>query len=167
MAKFPLVLVADNIRSAYNVGSLFRTADGAGIEKLILCGICPHPRVENDHRPPYVIERAEKALAKTALGAEKTLPFEYFADTVDAINNLKQERRTIYALEQSKASVNIFKTRLEFSAALIVGQELGGVNNEVLKHCDAVLEIPMFGQKDSLNVSVAAAIALFWFRSQL
>ena len=166
MAKLPLVLVADNIRSAYNVGSLFRTADGAGIEKLVLCGICPHPRAENDKRPPYVIERAERAIAKTALGAEKTTQFEYFADVGEAVAKLKNEGRMIYALEQSKDSTNLFQAKLKFPAALVIGQELGGVDKSILDSCDAILEIPMFGQKDSLNVSSAAAVVLFWLRSQ-
>lgn len=164
MKKLPLILVADNVRSAHNVGSLFRTADGAGIEKLILTGITPHPRVKNDSRPPYEIEKTERAIAKTALGAEQSVAYDYSIDCTAQIKDLKKQGRYIYALEQTASSKNLFKTQINYPAVLVLGQELGGVSPKILELTDEVIEIPMHGSKDSLNVSIAAGIALFELR---
>lgn len=164
--QLPLVVVADNIRSGYNIGALFRVGDGAGIERLILTGITPHPKIKADKRPTYIVEGAERAIAKTALGAERSLPFEYRERTLDALMELKRQGRTIYGLEISPKAKSLFAVRPAFPAALVLGQELGGLNEEVLKHCDEIWQIPMFGQKESLNVASAAAAALFWLRGQ-
>lgn len=164
MKKLPLILVADNIRSAHNVGALLRCADGAGIEKVILTGISPHLRQPNDPRPPYVIAGAEKAISKTALGAEKSVLTEYASSLIETCGQLKTQGKKLYALEQAPGSKSIFEAKLEFPAALIVGKELGGISEEVLGLVNEIVEIPMYGKKDSLNVSAAAAVAIFEVR---
>lgn len=161
-ASLPLILVADNIRSAHNVGSLFRSADGAGAKQLILTGISPYPAIPNEPRPPHVAARASRLIAKTALGAETTVPFQYQADSQTAIGSLRQRNYHIYALEQSSSSTSLFDAKPNFPAALIVGSEVAGLDQATLAAVDEVLEIPMLGQKESLNVSVAAGIALYW-----
>jgi len=143
------VLVVPNIRSAHNVGAMFRTADGAGVEKLYICGyspVPPHPQLD-----------------KVALGAETWVPFEYFRQTGRALTKLRQMGYNIVALEQTKTSVDIFKFKPKFPLALIVGNEKTGLPKSLQKYCDASIEIPMRGRKNSLNVSVAAGIAMYYF----
>ncbi len=142
-----------NIRSTHNVGSIFRTADGAGVEKLYLCGVTPSP-VDR-------FGRARADVAKVALGAEKTVPWESVADSKDLIERLKKEGYKVFALEQSEKSVDYRTAKLGGRNLLIVGNEVGGIEPEILDICDEILEIPMKGEKESLNVSVAAGIALF------
>ena len=147
----PLYLILHNIRSAYNVGSIFRTADAAGVAKIYLCGITPTPA------------------QKTALGAEATVPWEHVAQTWRLLEKLKKEKMHIYALEQHTASKNLFKFKPKFlpagrqvQCALILGHERKGVSKTILKYTDAVLEIPMHGKKESLNVAVATGIAVYY-----
>lgn len=166
MNQMPIILIAHNIRSAYNVGSLFRSCDGAGIEKIVLTGITPYPKVENDTRLPYIAARAESAIAKTALGAETTVPFEYSDDPHTAVARLKGTGYKIYALEQTSKATSLFGAELMFPAVVILGEELGGVGKDLLALADEAIEIPMHGTKDSLNVSTAAAVALFWMREE-
>lgn len=154
-----IVLVADNVRSLYNVGSLFRTADAAGAAEIVLVGISPYPMVPGDPRPHHVAKRAAEGIAKTALGAEQTVPFRYFEDLPGAIAALRNEGYKIYALEQAQQAINIFEFTPVLPAALIVGHERDGVGS--LNMVDKVLYIPQFGKKESLNVAVAAGIALY------
>jgi len=147
MKKENFVLVVPSIRSAHNVGAMFRTADGAGVDKIYLCGyspVPPHPRLD-----------------KVSLGAEKWVPFEYFRQASRALTKLKQMGYNIIALEQTKTSQDIFKFKPKFPLALVVGNEKTGVSKSLLKYCDASIEIPMRGKKNSLNVSVATGIALY------
>ncbi len=148
-----IILVLDNIRSEHNTGSLFRTADGAGVNKIFLVGTTPKP-IDRFGRPVGTI-------SKTALGAEKTIPYEYHTTTEEAIVALKNEGVHIYSLEQTPNSVSLFDVEPQFPCALIVGNEVDGVSNEFVEASDTVLEIPMQGEKESLNVSVAGGIALF------
>lgn len=148
------VAILHNIRSLHNVGSIFRTADGAGFKKIYLCGITPAP-VDSFGRPV-------PQLVKTSLGAEKSVEWEKIASAAKVIKKLKQERYKIIAVEQSKKSIPYFK----FSAGtgkicLIVGSEVSGLSASVLKLTDKILEIPMLGKKESLNVSVAFGIAAY------
>lgn len=161
MKKLDVVVVLDNIRSAVNVGAIWRTAEAAGVTKLVLTGITPHPQVKDDHRLPYVAAKDEKQLAKTALGAEKILPFEYFADTETAIKALKQAGYRITAVEQSAGSIDLMSWQPRLPLALVLGPEVGGLSQSVLNACDEAVEIPMIGRKESLNVSVAAGILLY------
>ena len=168
MTRQPITLVLDNIRSAQNVGSLWRTADAAGIEAIWLCGLTPHPERAQDPRPAYARDRATKLIAKTALGAEQSLPWRYFETAAEAVAELEQTGRHVWALEQADDSVNLFACPVPaLPLGLIVGHERGGVNPNLLSRVDQILEIPMFGHKESLNVAVAGGIALYWLVSKL
>lgn len=148
VARHPVSLVVDNVRSLYNVGSIFRSCDGACAEKLYLCGFTPHP-------PRSEIE-------KTALGATASVPWEYVRDVADALRALKQEGKTIAALEHTDSSISSFSlTRGQFPLAVVVGNEITGVSASALAECDLAIEIPMYGVKQSLNVAVAAGIVLY------
>lgn len=161
MKKLPIVLVLDNIRSIYNVGSIFRTAEAVHIEKIILCGITPYPKIKQDKRLPHIVTKVSNAIAKTALGAETLVHFEYYKDVKKIISTLSRDGYTIYALEQTKLAKNIFTFKPSFPLVLVVGHEKTGVASSVLKQADAALQIPMHGQKESLNVAVATGIALY------
>lgn len=147
MKKQQLVLILDNIRSRENVGSIFRSADAFGVGKIYLCGITPIPPHDK--------------ISKSALGADEFVSWEYFKRTIDAVKRLKKDGIKIIALEQSKKSINIGKLNQASRVALIVGNEVSGVSAGVLKLCDQIIEIPMYGKKESLNVSVATGIALY------
>ncbi len=146
--RFPIAAVLDNIRSAYNVGSMFRTAECAYISELILCGITA--------QPPH------KEVEKTALGTTQLVPWRYFPDTLEAVRTLKDEGWKIVALEITDESVPIQSVgREHFPLALVVGNEISGVDDRVLSQADLVVEIPQFGKKESLNVAVAFGVAVF------
>lgn len=147
------VLILDNIRSVENTGSIFRTAECLGVSKIYLIGTTPAPLDR------FGRERSD--FSKVALGAEKLVEWEYTKEITTAIKELKEQNFKILALEQDEASKDLkgFKSPDQF--ALIVGNEVEGVNKEALKKCDTILEIEMSGEKESLNVSVATGIALF------
>jgi 23S rRNA (guanosine2251-2'-O)-methyltransferase len=145
--KKDLIVIAHNIRSTYNVGSLFRTCDAAGASELILGGYTAGP----EH--PKVL--------KTALGAERFVPWKKVKATWREIERLKKEGYQICALELSKESKDIFKFIPRFPCALVVGNEKTGLSKEIMKRCDKVLAIPMRGNKESLNVVVAAGVAMY------
>ncbi|MCX6762994.1 MAG: RNA methyltransferase [Candidatus Moranbacteria bacterium] len=145
--KNDLVVVCHNIRSAFNIGSVFRTADGAGVSKVYLTGYTP--------APPH------PGIAKTALGAEKIVAWEKFARVDTAIERLKKENFGIIALEQSKKSVSLDSFKSKENVALILGNEVWGLHCSLLEKCDKIIEIPMRGEKESLNVSVAFGIAAY------
>jgi tRNA G18 (ribose-2'-O)-methylase SpoU len=145
------VVVLDNIRSIHNVGSIFRTADALGIDKIYLCGTTPTPTDR--------FGRKRKDLAKVALGAEEYLDWEYFEKTEDVIKKLKKEKIKIIAIEQDKKSQNINKIKIAKKYAIVMGNEVDGIAKNVLDLCDVIAEIPMKGKKESLNVGVAFGIA--------
>lgn len=136
-----------NIRSGHNVGAMFRTADGAGVNKIYITGYTPCP--------PH------KAIDKVSLGAEKSVPWEYAKQTVPLLKRLKKAGYSIVALEQTKKSVSIYEWKPKFPLALVVGNEKTGVTANILTHCDAVVHLPMRGVKNSLNVSIAAGVAMY------
>lgn len=142
-----------NIRSVYNVGSIFRTADAVGVEKILLSGYTPAP-LDRFNNP-------RKDFAKVSLGAEKTIPWEQTKTLASAIQSLKKEKYVIVALEQDKKSVSLFKFKAPKKTVLVLGNEVRGLSKSALKLCDHIVEIPMRGKKESLNVSVAAGIAMF------
>jgi tRNA G18 (ribose-2'-O)-methylase SpoU len=144
------VVVLDNIRSVFNVGSIFRTADALGVDMIYLCGTTPTPTDR--------FGRARADLAKVALGAEKDIVWEYAEKTTDIVKRLKKEKYQIIAIEQDKKSVDIKKAKIKSSAALILGNEVEGIDTKVLKLADTIVEIPMKGNKESLNVSVSFGI---------
>lgn len=158
-----LSLLLVDIRSAHNVGSIFRTADAFGVAKIFLTGITPCPKYKGDRRLPHVAAKAEAMIAKTALGAEKTVAFEYVEDTQKMIAKLTTTGQKIYALEQSANSIPIAEFKPKYPCVLVFGNEVEGLSKPLLQQCDDVVEIPMHGNKESLNVSVAAGIALFAF----
>lgn len=155
-----ITILLPDIRSAQNVGAIMRTADAVGA-RVWTSGISPHPVVENDARPPHVADRAARLIAKTALGAEHTA-FEIHHPTFEqAIASARELKMVVCALEQNLDSVNVFDYTSVRPLLLIVGSEVEGLDQNRLGACDVILEIPMIGLKESLNVSVAAGIALY------
>ncbi len=146
------VLILHNIRSAHNVGSIFRTADAAGVSSIILCGYSPAPIEKGKARPD---------IAKVALGAEKEIPWSVEESLDKTIRALKEKGFTVCALERTEGAKDIFSYQAPQKLALIVGNEVHGVQGETLSEMDAVLSIPMRGMKESLNVSVATGVALY------
>lgn len=154
-SKVPLVLVLDNIRSLFNVGSMFRCADAAGIEKMLLCGITGYP--------------PQGGITKISLGAEESVPWEYHRTTVDAVRTLKEQGYHVLALEQAQESIAYYEyvPFVDRRIAIIVGNEVEGVSDVVMKMADGAIEIPMAGVKNSLNVSVACGIVVIHIAAQL
>lgn len=161
--KPKVLLILQNIRSAHNVGAMFRTADGAGVDQIILSGYTPTPPKGD---APYLTS-ADKALHKTALGAERLVPWKQVVSLSRFISRLHKEGYQVVALEQSPGSIEYRCYRARSPLALIVGNEVQGVEAGILKRCDAILEIPMRGSKNSLNVSVATGIALYQIMSTM
>ena len=149
------IVILDNLRSAHNVGSIFRTADALGCEKIYLCGTTPTPS-----------GASLSVTLKAALGAEKNIPWEYKKRISDPLKFLKKQNFQIIALEQDKNAIDIRRLKVKASGkiALVLGYEVKGVSKSVLKQCDKITEIPMFGKKESLNVAVAFGIAGYWIK---
>ena len=158
---FMKVLVLDNIRSSYNVGSILRTADAVGVERVICVGTTPYPALPGDTRPGHVAASNSKEIAKTALGAEKSISISYEPNLKESLNALRTEGYTIAALEQAERSINLFDYQPTGKIALILGNEVDGVDLSALENSDIILEIPMKGAKESLNVAVSAGIAMY------
>ncbi len=148
--KKPLVVVMDNIRSMHNVGSVFRTSDAFLISGICLCGFTPQPPHRDIH--------------KTALGATESVDWLYYENTADAVTALKEQGYKVYAIEQTQGSISLEQFRANVNnetLAFVFGNEVEGVSEEVLAICDGAIEIPQYGMKHSLNISVAAAIVLW------
>lgn len=149
-----MILILHNIRSLYNVGSIFRTADAAGIQKIYLTGITPTPYDR--------LGKPRQQLTKVSLGAEKNIPWEYFKSAPPLLNKLKKEKYKIYAIEQDRKSVPYYKLQpINYKLALVLGNEVKGLPLSIVNNCDKILEIPMVGKKESLNVAVAFGIVVF------
>lgn len=153
-----ITLLLHNIRSTHNVGSIFRTAEGLGVRHIVLSGYTPYPSYDGDTRLPHMAEKITKQIHKTALGAETMVPFTHY-ESVDAF--LRENTLPLIALEQSAGSINIREFTPPIAFALLVGEEVHGIEPGLLEKCDTILEIPMHGTKESFNVSVAAGIALY------
>ena len=155
MPKLPLVVVLDNVRSAQNVGSFFRTGDAFAVERIALCGITAVPPSRDIH--------------KTALGAELTVPWSRHATTPECIAQLRAEGYEIYAVEQVEGAVMLdaFRVRPGVKYALVFGNEVDGVGQEAVDMCDGAIEIPQSGTKHSINVSVAGGVVLWSFFARL
>ena len=159
--KLPLVVVLDNVRSQHNVGAVFRTADAMCIERVVLCGICCCPPNQEMH--------------KTALGAEDSVEWTYYKDTADAVKALKADGYTVYAVEQAHDSVTLEQAAEQIGKrqaeknkwAVVLGHEVFGVQQEVIDLCDGCIEIPQYGTKHSMNVSVTAGIVMYRLASSL
>lgn len=153
--KLPLVVVLDNIRSLHNIGSVFRTSDAFRVECIYLCGITavpPHPEMH-----------------KTALGAEFTVDWKYVNNAVEVVDNLKKDGYTVYSVEQAEGSIMLENIKLDPNRkyAVVLGNEVKGVQQEVIDHSDGCIEIPQYGTKHSLNVSVTAGIVIWDLFKQL
>ncbi len=148
-----VVLILHNIRSTHNVGSIFRTADAAGVTEIFLSGYTPRP-IDN-------FGKERKDIAKTALGAEKSIPWQYAKTPNGFIKKLKEQGFSLVAIEQSSQSIDYKKVKIKYPAAILLGNEVKGLSLSLLEKCDTITEIPMRGEKESLNVSVAAGVALF------
>ena len=148
-----MILILHNLRSVLNVGAIFRTADAVGVEKIYMAGFTPGPLDR--------FGRVRKDFHKAALGAELTVPWEGVPDIFELLKKLKAESYQLTALEQDKRAIDYKKFRPSKKCALIVGNEVEGVSKEILEQCDKIIEIPMRGKKESLNVSVATGVALF------
>ncbi|HEY1064136.1 MAG TPA: TrmH family RNA methyltransferase [Candidatus Saccharimonadales bacterium] len=160
-----LIIIAHNLRSAHNVGSLLRTAEGLGVSEVLLSGYTPFPPLpQNDPRLPHEQQKVLKLIHKTALGAENTQRWQHAAEVMPTIARLKQDGYVIAALEQTSDSVKLPDFHAPDKLAIILGREVEGIEREVLQQCDLALEIPMFGKKESFNVVQAAAMALYHCR---
>ncbi len=144
-------MICDDLRSLHNIGSVFRTADGAGIDKIYLCGISGRP--DN--------EKAKNKISKVALGAEESIEWEYGKQAWRVVEKLKKEGFEIVSLEQAQKSISYLDYKPKFPLALIIGNENCGVKRSLLGRSDRIIEIPMRGRKESLNVSVAFGIAAY------
>lgn len=159
-----ITLILHDIRSTHNVGSIFRTAEGFGVHEIICSGYTPYPRIANDRRLPHLAEKLHKQIHKTALDAESLVPFRHFEKIADWFNENKQKNNLpLFALEQSANSIVLGSFQPPEKFALLLGEEVDGVDSKLLELCKEVIEIPMVGRKESFNVSVAAAIALYEF----
>ena len=159
-----LVLIAHNLRSAHNVGALLRTAEGLGVRQVFLTGYTPYPLAAGDDRLPHLAQKVDKRIAKTALGAEKLVAWQYAPDINTVLAGLKKQGFAVAALEQSPYSTKLPGFQPPAKLALIAGREIEGIEPEILAVCDHVLEIPMFGRKESFNVAQAAAMSLYHLR---
>ena len=153
--KLPLVVVLDQVRSLHNIGAVFRTSDAFLVNRICLCGITatpPHPEMH-----------------KTALGAELTVDWKYYKNTQDAVNELHKDGYTVMAIEQCVGSTSLSDLKLESDKkyAIVMGNEVKGVQQEVVDMCDGCIEIPQYGTKHSLNVSVTAGIVLWEFANKM
>jgi len=148
-SKTPVIVILDNIRSAHNVGSVFRTCDAFLIDKIILCGITAIP--------------PNKEIRKTALGSSESVDWRYYKNTEEVIMKLKKEEYQIIAVEQANKSIKLesFKPENEKKYAIIFGNEIKGISQKIIDNSDSVIEIPQFGTKHSLNVSVSAGIVIW------
>jgi 23S rRNA (guanosine2251-2'-O)-methyltransferase len=153
--KLPVVVVLDNVRSMNNIGSAFRTADGFAIEKMILCGITA--------QPPH------REIEKTAIGATQSVEWEHYDETLEAVRKLRADGYEIIAIEQAEGSImlNTFKPAKASKYALIFGNEVNGVSEEVMAEIDNCIEIPQFGTKHSFNIVISAGIVLWDFYAKL
>jgi tRNA G18 (ribose-2'-O)-methylase SpoU len=152
IARLPVVVVLDNVRSIYNTGAFFRTADGCGVERLVLCGITPRPGNGG---------RAQRGIAKTALGAELTVPWQHEPDTGAALSALAAAGYHIVAVETSPHAVDLYEWAPPWPLCLVFGHEREGVDAGLSDHIQTHVRIPMLGQKRSLNVATAAGVVLY------
>jgi len=159
-----LVIIAHDIRSTHNIGSILRTADGFGVEHLYFTGITPFPKESNDTRLPHISNKLTKQINKTALGAIDTVNWSHYDNIFELISALKIKSYKIVGLEQSKSSISLNKYSPPDKIALLLGSEVKGINNELQNLCDELIEITMYGKKESFNVAQATAIALYALR---
>lgn len=154
-----IIVIAHNIRSTYNVGSLFRTCDGFGVQQLLLSGYTPYPETSDDSRLPHIRQKITREIHKTALGAENSVTYSYYEQP--PLAKLRANGYTCVALEQDPSSTSLPSYISPKKVVLLLGEEVHGIAPSLLSQCDTIVEIPMVGKKESFNVSVAAAVALY------
>ena len=154
-----ITVIAHNIRSTHNVGSIFRTCEGFGVKKIICSGYTPYPKLANDARLPHLADKLTAQIHKTALGAETMVPCEYYETFEDWRKS--EPDLPLFALEQAENSVSLCDVKPPAACALLLGEEVEGIASSHLSQADIIIEIPMLGKKESFNVSVAAGIALY------
>ncbi len=164
MTRYNFQLILSDIRSAQNVGSILRTADACGVTHIFACGYTPYPALRHDDRPPHVADANTRAIAKTALGAQSTIPITHTPDTRSAVLAARAADYKIIVVEQSETSLNLYHYALQANVALVLGNEVTGVSPDIMQLADSTLELPMVGEKESLNVAVAAGIAMYQLR---
>ncbi len=146
-ARLPVAVLLDNVRSMYNVGAFFRAADGVNLQKLCLCGITAHP--------------PKKAITKTALGAEETVPWEHDWNAIEMATRLRREGFRLVAIETNPEAIDLFEWKPQFPVCVAFGHEVGGLLPELIAMADTHVRIPMLGQKTSLNVATAGGVVLY------
>ncbi len=161
MEDIQISVVAHNVRSAHNVGSIFRTCDGFGVQHLYLSGYTPYPSVESDTRLPHISQKLTADISKTALGAEKTVPFSHIPHIASTLDAFKAHGYKVIGLEQDESAIKLPEFTPSEKIILVLGEEVDGISSELRQKCDQLIEIPMKGEKESFNVSVAAGIALY------
>jgi tRNA G18 (ribose-2'-O)-methylase SpoU len=154
-----IIVIAHNIRSTHNIGAIFRTGEGFGVSKIIISGYSPYPSLQHDSRLPHIHRKLTDQIHKTALGAEAIMPFEY-QETPD-VTALRDADYRIVGLEQDARSIMLPEYETPDKVALLLGEEVEGITSDMRELCDDLIEIPMVGQKESFNVSVATGIALY------
>lgn len=154
-----IIVIAHNIRSTHNVGSIFRTAEGFGVSKIILSGYTPYPTLALDNRLPHISDKLTAQIHKTALGAETLVPFEHQHEP--QLDNLRAAGYRIVGLEQNKRSIMLDVYQPPKKIVLLLGEEVHGITSDLIDQCDDLIEIPMVGKKESFNVSVATGVALY------
>lgn len=159
-----IILIVHNIRSSHNVGSLLRTAEGIAVSKVYFTGYTPYPVTTNDQRLPHEAQKLTKQISKTALGAEHMVHWEHIADIQTVVTSLKQNGFEICGLEQSERSKEVMDYTASDKVAMIIGNEVNGIDEHTLSLCDVIVEIPMLGQKESFNVVQATAMLLYRLR---
>ncbi len=159
-----LILIAHNIRSTHNVGAILRTADGFGVDHVYFSGITPYPEQSQDSRLPHIRQKLTKQINKTALGSIDYVKWSYVEDLKKLIHNLKAEEYQIIGLEQADKSIKLNDYTPPNKCALLLGEEVSGISDTLLALCDDVIEIKMYGKKESFNVASAAAITLYVLR---
>lgn len=160
-----IVVIVHDIRSTHNIGSLLRTAEGLGVQKVYLTGYSPYPKTKQDQRLPHIAEKLTKQIHKTALGAETNHKLWQHHDNLEQlIDDLKDQEYEIVALEQARRSTKLPAYHPHDKVAILLGREVEGLEPALLERCDVTVEIPMFGRKESFNVTEAASMALYHCR---
>ncbi len=161
LTKMNIIPILHNIRSAHNVGSILRTCDGLGIDEVWTSGYTPYPATDSDERLPHVSKRATNQIAKTALGAQETVGIVHFDSVESLVSHAESLEIELVAIEQAKGSTALDKFKPLGSVGLIFGNEVDGLELDILEICNQIVEIPMKGTKESFNVSVVAGIVLY------
>ncbi len=159
-----IIIIAHDIRSTHNIGSLLRTAEGLGVDRVYLTGYTPYPLMSHDTRLPHIALKLDAAIHKTALGAEHMVKWEQSDEVFTVLSRLRTEGYMILALEQTSIAIDITKFSAPDKCVLLLGSEVNGISEELLEQVDQTLVIPMFGTKESFNVVQAAAMALYQLR---